>query len=382
MKIGILTYHRTINYGTFLQCYSLVKKLQKEYANIDIEVIDYSTPHNYYFPYLMGARLLTLGVYSQAIKHFSRISCFRKFQKLLPLSRKVITRKTGKFLEKIKYKYDVIIVGSDTIFNCAFGFPNPFFLNADLGCYKLSYAASSYGIRPDDNKNRYIKEALSKFEFIGLRDRETENFLQKICPNKQMYHTCEPTLFLDISNLNVDMNKLKFLISKKANSNKPLIGIMSTNRELAYIVKKHFSETHIIISVAMNNPYADINLLDLSPFEWANVFSLFDITFTNFFHGTVFSIKNYTPVIAVNRLENDSEEVGKVEDFLIRMNLQDWYFKDIRTQKKQVEMVLKAKEIISNCDKNKIKEALHKEMEYFSVFKKSLDNLIKKSVKK
>ena len=39
MKTGILTYHHTKNYGSWLQTYALYKKLKE--LGVDIEVIDY-----------------------------------------------------------------------------------------------------------------------------------------------------------------------------------------------------------------------------------------------------------------------------------------------------------------------------------------------------
>ncbi len=44
MRIGILTFHRSINCGAVMQCYSLSKKLQQEFPDAVVEVIDYHMP--------------------------------------------------------------------------------------------------------------------------------------------------------------------------------------------------------------------------------------------------------------------------------------------------------------------------------------------------
>jgi len=44
MRIGILTFHRSINNGAVLQCYSLSKKLQQLFPQDSVEVIDYHMP--------------------------------------------------------------------------------------------------------------------------------------------------------------------------------------------------------------------------------------------------------------------------------------------------------------------------------------------------
>ena len=42
MKIGILTFHRSFNYGAFMQCFSLVNKLKEDFPNAEFEVVDYT----------------------------------------------------------------------------------------------------------------------------------------------------------------------------------------------------------------------------------------------------------------------------------------------------------------------------------------------------
>ena len=43
IRVGILTFHKSINYGAFMQSYSLAKRLEKDFANCQIEIIDYMT---------------------------------------------------------------------------------------------------------------------------------------------------------------------------------------------------------------------------------------------------------------------------------------------------------------------------------------------------
>ena len=39
MRVGILTFHRALNYGAVLQCYALQKVLESK--SCDVEIIDY-----------------------------------------------------------------------------------------------------------------------------------------------------------------------------------------------------------------------------------------------------------------------------------------------------------------------------------------------------
>ena len=42
-KVGILTFHRSINYGAFMQAYSLSKKIKKRVPDATVEIIDYTS---------------------------------------------------------------------------------------------------------------------------------------------------------------------------------------------------------------------------------------------------------------------------------------------------------------------------------------------------
>jgi len=46
-KIGILTFHRSYNYGAFMQCYSLSHRLMRDFPQHEVEVIDYATQRVY-----------------------------------------------------------------------------------------------------------------------------------------------------------------------------------------------------------------------------------------------------------------------------------------------------------------------------------------------
>ena len=41
MKIGILTFHRPINYGAFLQAFALSNQIQRSFPKSEVEIIDY-----------------------------------------------------------------------------------------------------------------------------------------------------------------------------------------------------------------------------------------------------------------------------------------------------------------------------------------------------
>lgn len=44
MKVGILTFHRPINYGAFLQSFALSNYLKKTFPDEEFEIVDYIAP--------------------------------------------------------------------------------------------------------------------------------------------------------------------------------------------------------------------------------------------------------------------------------------------------------------------------------------------------
>src|SRR5690606_37173672 len=105
--------------------------------------------------------------------------------------------KTGNINKLFKYmneRYDLIIVGSDAIFNWnQNGFPSAFFLNYKFDCPTLSYAASVHGLKYKSINNfqkEYCKSGLSKFSFLGVRDVNTENFVKFCGEELNPIHTC------------------------------------------------------------------------------------------------------------------------------------------------------------------------------------------------
>ena len=85
-KIGILTFHRSINYGAFMQSYSLAQQLIKRYGN-NVEIIDFekASKHNMYHAKQGIMHTLVFGKSGEIMR-----GRFRDDLKLLPLSEKTL----------------------------------------------------------------------------------------------------------------------------------------------------------------------------------------------------------------------------------------------------------------------------------------------------
>lgn len=328
MKVGILTFHRSYNYGAFMQCFSLTKKLQKDFPDIEFEVIDYNAQSS-----LDGYNKWINNIKSDVIRKniLERNALFLTCQEQLPLSSfHLVDDDYSSLITYMNKTYDAVIVGSDAVWNWSIrGFPNPYFLK-DYRGVKVSYAASVHGMvyqNMTEEQKKYLREAFADFYYIGVRDSATENMVHDVCPDLPVYHNCDPTVFLDLKDVPCDREKLKAKLKKLGvDFSKPLVGIMA-GANMGHEVKKHFGNRVQLLSVYEPNPYADVFLYDLSPYEWAHVFSFFKTTVTHFFHGTLLTLVNHKPVTSIEFESAYSVvNITKIKDVLSRLGLLEWRF--------------------------------------------------------
>lgn len=328
MKVGILTFHRSFNYGAFMQCFSLVSRLRKDFPNIEFEVIDYNAQKS-----VDGYTQALDRVQDEQIKRKvqQRNAAFVECQEQLPLSSfQLVSDDYSTLIDYMNETYDAVIVGSDAVWNWGVrGFSNPYFLK-DYKGIKLSYAASVHGMvyqNMTPEQKEYLQEAFRDFYYIGVRDISTENMVHYVCPELEVYHNCDPTVLLDLNDVPCDMEALKTkLKGHGVDFSKPLIGMMAGS-SVGYEIKKHFGDKIQLVSVYEPNPYADVYLYDLTPYEWAHVFSWFKTTATHFFHGTLLTLVNHKPVTSIEfESAYSSVNTTKIKDVLGRLELTQWRF--------------------------------------------------------
>lgn len=326
MKIGILTFHRSINYGAFLQCFSLITRLKKDFKDCKFEVVDF-TPLSVKRHY--SAVISTAKTKSLSEQFTEREQAFQQNYSYLDLSsERIETDDYSVIAEYLNSNYDAVIVGSDAVWNWVIrGFPNIYFLK-DYHGTKFSYAASAHGMNYEEmteEQRKYLAEAFDDFNYIGVRDINTENLVHYALPAKTVYHNCDPTVFLELKDVPCDMEALKSKMERHGvDFSKPLIGIMAGD-SIGREIKKKYNNSVQLVALYEYNKFSDVYLNDLTPFEWAHIFSFFKLTLTHFFHGTMFSLKNGTPVIAIETLNSfSSTHTTKINDLLNRLELTDW----------------------------------------------------------
>ena len=190
MRIGILTYHRTLNYGAFLQAYSLKKYIES--LGHEVEIIDYWPEwHSSLYKVLKIKRNASLiykiksffGGITVAPFYIIRIKKFEKdIISDLGLSKKVLFRTNDSLCN---LKYDLIIYGSDQIwryndFNDHKGFDAVYFGDyISSSTKKVAYAASM-GVISDFDKKEWLITRFNNFDKISVRENELSYFVSEI----------------------------------------------------------------------------------------------------------------------------------------------------------------------------------------------------------
>lgn len=326
MNIGILTYHRSINYGAFIQCFALRELIANLLPNDNVEVIDYDSirARKYYQRYYFSAK---------SIKDIKYIRSQRKafseaWDKQYLSDTSLVSDDLSEFKCYINGKYDLIIVGSDEIWNVngMRGFPNPYWLPQISGCIKMAFAASARNNfnSLSDSQKKQMRELLKDFSFISLRDDVSYVTIKKIVKNVPIYRMCDPTMAFDFD---FRIEEGKKLLEDKfgVDPTKSVIGVMDEVGKLSKYIADTYKNEIQVISVYKNVKGVH-NVANLTPFEWIQVIGALDGLVTSFFHGMCLSINASVPFRVYEYRNIDSPLQSKSFDLLSQYGYEDRYY--------------------------------------------------------
>lgn len=322
MKIGILTFHRTNNYGASLQAYALCKYLCDN--NIEAEIIDYqnSKMENDY----IRAYAVPSG-FKAKLRHYiffrksqlARKKAFAKFNTLMNLSVDRYTEHSD--MESVAKNYDYVFVGSDQVWNYNITENDwNFFLSFVPPQKRVAYAASiGLDELADEHKNT-IKTLLDGYARIGVREQQALDLLKNIGINN-----CElvvdPTLLLKKD----DWLKLVGTPFIK----EPYILLYSfglTNEMRTFVTqmseKRNIKIVHIDGSPKNAFSKTWTSARGIGPAGWVNLFYYANIIVTNSFHGTAFSI-NFEKEFYTEMLPPPAKVNSRLTNILATLDLED-----------------------------------------------------------
>lgn len=328
MKVGILTLHKSKNYGAVLQLYALKTILEKK--AIDTYIIDRYSVHKNILYYLYFKLYPKHFIFS--IKWFF----FDKFNKKY-LSKKTRKYTSTKSLTKFcqNENFDICIVGSDQVWRLEYsdiGLNYFFDFIEDSNVKKISYAAS-FGLN-DWNENieitLKIKNLLKNFTAISVREESGIKICNDIF-NVDASLVLDPTLLLDKE----DYEKLFIKKQFKRKSGKIISYILGNNKEAISKCKKVSQElnyeysdlysTCSILEYFTLNRNSNKNIFHVSVENWLFEINNADYIITNSFHGTVFSIIFEKQFIVIDHKTGGSD---RIYTLLKILGLEDRFFVD------------------------------------------------------
>lgn len=335
-KLGILTYHSSINEGAMLQAYALQKICQEKFSHIRVEIINYESfsAQKRDFLNCFKTRKNFKSVLAYLMR-FYRLSQFKK--KYFSLGNKQLVsddyEKSIQFLNQ--QNYDGIMVGSDEVWKIIQGkytarkFPNIYWLDNKIKAKKFAYAASANKTNLetlDLETKKFLQNSFKSYSLIGVRDRITYKIVSNFTArSNNLFKVINPTLLLD----SLDKKQLKKkLEAHNFDFNKKTL-ILNLNSSQIVRITTNFFRKHNwqVVSVTEYSSYADINFVGiLDPLEWVSLIDHCHFYLTERFHGTIFSILSEIPFLAIEYqskfTQTRSRKIqGLLEDLQLTENL-------------------------------------------------------------
>lgn len=285
-KVGVLTFHKCINYGSYWQARCLVEGLRErghnaELLDHDCRCVRVAEARCAFQPMLpQRSRRADFPSYAKKIRNFATAI------DELPLSRSFSLHEPQDL-----DGYDTIVVGSDEVWNLSHPWygGKALFYGVGLRSPRLvSYAASFGSYSCHWGLNDYWAGQLKRFDHLSVRD-ENSYWLVRGSTGRQPDAVLDPCL--------------QFPEPTQADG-------AAQERPYALVYGHGFPEwkkTQVrrwsraagvrLISVGYRNDFADEQSIEAGPIEFARLVSGAQAVITNFFHGCVFALVNGKPFV-------------------------------------------------------------------------------------
>lgn len=287
LKIGVLTFHRCINYGSYWQARSLVEGLQAR--GHAVEILDHDSRRVNlkewkcaYQPVLPTAVPQSdYPLYREKTEKF-----FRLFD-ALPLSPRFQLEDASQM-----ERYDVVVVGSDEVWNLFHPWYSgcTLFYGEGIRAQRLVSYAASFGNYPAAQEiGKDWARRLRNFEAISVRDANSQHIVKNAIG-------IEPEMVLDPC--------LQFSVAPDERHHNffktPYIAVYGHNFSERFIqnIKQWATEKGLpLISIGYRNDWADEQWLTADPHDFAHFMARSKAVATNFFHGCVFALRHKKPFV-------------------------------------------------------------------------------------
>lgn len=285
--IGILTFHRCINYGSYWQARCLAEGLAQRGASV--EILDHDCPEVRRAE-LRCALQPTLPDPTPRAHRPAYKAKARRFEEAfadLPMSDRFSLHDPSPLPS-----YDAVVVGSDEVWNLSHPWYShkPLFYGEGLKSGRLlSYAASFGNYDADKGLDRFWSDRLERFSAVSVRDYNSRSLVQEALGE-------DPALVLDPCLQFADR-----IPREATREQKPYLLIYGHNfpEWLPAAARAHAQARGIrLISVGYGCAFAVEERIHAGPLDFARLVAGAEGVITNFFHGCVFALVMGKPFVA------------------------------------------------------------------------------------
>ena len=302
MKVGVLTFHRATNFGTALQAFATQKGINK--LKVDCDIIDYRPEYlertlrvrslkNAKSPKEIASILVNAVLYPGMAKRKSEN--FKQFFEYMNLSEDIAYESED--VEKIASKYDVVLSGSDQLFNLKITLGDLTYFLPFPHKRKITFA-SSFGERQLTSQIiEQIAPYFSQFDYLAVREETAQDILSEIKKanpkSKSATNVLDPTFLLtkdewnEYANTTLKLPKNGYILTYYMIETPLLRSITKAlqQRTGLRVVNIKPSKKQVIMHEGKNLAFA-------GPAEFLACYKNASYVVTNSFHGTAFAI-NY-----------------------------------------------------------------------------------------
>lgn len=302
-RVGVLTFHRCINYGSYWQARSLVEGLRGmgceavllDHRSRRVDIAEWRCALKPVLPTPVPAADRRL--------YAAKTRCFFEAFEELPRSRSFTVDSLP--APDAFGEFDAAVVGSDEVWN--FSHPwyarVPIFFGERLRARRIVAYAASFGHHPAAHgvPPPWANALSRNFDALSVRD-ENSRALVAGCLGRVPERVLDPCL----------------LFRPRAQATAPAmrcIALYGHNFSDAFAARlRATAQRHrmLIVSIGYRNDWADVQWLTASPDDFASFMASTGAVATNFFHGCVFALRHRRPLLC----ERSAYRAIKIDDLL------------------------------------------------------------------
>ncbi len=338
MKIGILTYHNTLNFGAALQCYALYRFCLN--LGFEVEIIDYRNwrIENNKKPIAVikkrgkdkiNIRNIIKSVLIYPVFKLKKNAFYKFNRNFMKFSKKNYS--TRKELIENPPIYDKYIIGSDQVWNYNInGDDSTFLMDFVSDKNKIFTFASSFGLKKiGKEKESTYRNLLSLIPVISVREVQAANIIYELT-GKKVRVICDPVFLISKEEW---LELIKF---KNTNNNKNICTYFlnyntrkqfekELNKDYNFNNCKHVKLAGGIKIKDLMSPKVHVKFSN-GPIEFLKHINEAKYVFTDSFHATAFSILLNKKFLVF--LSGDKGKDSRIINILEQFKMKDRIFTD------------------------------------------------------